>query len=59
MTDGALRAELLCVDTATLPQLITLKYHSLGDAVADLGPVGQIREVFVGFQQYFVRRTRQ
>ncbi|HSH49543.1 MAG TPA: DEAD/DEAH box helicase family protein [Halomonas sp.] len=35
-----------------LPQLIELKYHSLGDAVRELGPAGQIREVFVGFQQH-------
>jgi type I restriction enzyme, R subunit len=40
------------LDTVKLPQLITLKYHSLGDAVADLGPVNRIHEVFVGFQQY-------
>lgn len=35
-----------------LPQLIELKYHSLGDAVRELGTAGQIREVFVGFQQH-------
>ena len=40
------------LDTAKLPQLIELKYHSLGDAVQELGPAGKIREVFVGFQQH-------
>ncbi|WP_019568831.1 EcoAI/FtnUII family type I restriction enzme subunit R [Thioalkalivibrio sp. ALMg13-2] len=40
------------LDTAKLPQLIELKYHSLGDAVHELGPVSSIREVFVDFQQY-------
>jgi type I restriction enzyme R subunit len=38
--------------TDKLPQLIALKYHSLGDAVRELGPAGQIREVFVSFQQH-------
>lgn len=40
------------LDTDKLPQLIALKYHSMGDAVAELGPVNRIREVFVGFQRY-------
>lgn len=40
------------LDTDKLPQLIELKYHSIGDAVTELGPVSDIREVFVGFQQY-------
>ncbi len=40
------------LDTAKLPQLIELKYHSLGDAVHELGPVSNIRDVFVDFQQH-------
>lgn len=40
------------LDTNKLPQLIELKYHSMGDAVKELGPAGKIREVFVGFQQH-------
>lgn len=40
------------LDTDKLPQLIELKYHSVGDAVAELGPPDNIREVFVEFQQY-------
>jgi type I restriction enzyme R subunit len=39
------------LDAERLPQLIELKYHSVADAVAELGPPGGIREVFVGFQQ--------
>jgi type I restriction enzyme R subunit len=40
------------LSTDKLPQLIELKYHSMGDAVRELGPAGRIREVFVGFQQH-------
>lgn len=40
------------LDTDKLPQLIELKYHSMGDAVRELGPAGKIREVFVGFQRH-------
>lgn len=34
-----------------LPQLIELKYHTVRDAVQELGPVANIRNVFVGFQK--------
>lgn len=40
------------LDTDKLPQLIELKYHSMGDAVRELGPAANIREVFVGFQRH-------
>lgn len=40
------------LDTDKLPQLIELKYHSMGDAVKELGPAANIREVFVGFQRH-------
>jgi len=40
------------LDTDKLPQLIELKYHSLGDAIRELGPAGKIREVFIDFQQH-------
>ena len=46
------------LDTAKLPQLFELKYQSLGDAVADLGPAGKIYEVFVGFQQYLYAESQ-
>ncbi|PKM35016.1 MAG: restriction endonuclease subunit R [Gammaproteobacteria bacterium HGW-Gammaproteobacteria-10] len=39
------------LDLEKLPHLIELKYHSLHDAVNELGEVKHIREVFVGFQQ--------
>ena len=39
------------LDPDKLPQLIELKYHTVRDAVRELGPVGNIREVFVGFQR--------
>ena len=40
------------LDPDKLPQLIELKYHSLGDAVQELGAVNSIRQVFVDFQQH-------
>ncbi len=39
------------LDTEKLPALLELKYHSLQDATTELGSVGAIRDVFVGFQQ--------
>ena len=40
------------LDQEKLPNLLELKYHSVGDAVAELGTVGEIRDVFIGFQEY-------
>lgn len=40
------------LDQDKLPQLLELKYHDLRDAVTDLGSVGDIRTVFIGFQEY-------
>ena len=40
------------LDTEKLPDLIELKYNSVGDGVRELGPASQIREVFEGFQQH-------
>jgi len=39
------------LDTDKLPHLIELKYHSLNDAVRELGAATEIRKVFVEFQQ--------
>lgn len=39
------------LDLEKLPQLIELKYHSIRDAVNELGEVKNIRDVFVGFQR--------
>ena len=35
-----------------LPTFIELKYGTPRDAVAELGQVGEIREMFLGFQRY-------
>ena len=40
------------LDDAKLPDLLELKYHSVNDAVATLGTVSEIRELFVGFQKH-------
>ena len=40
------------LDQEKLPDLLTLKYQSVGDAVSELGSVAEIREVFVGFQEH-------
>ena len=34
------------------PSFIDLKYGTPQDAVAELGQVGEIREMFLGFQKY-------
>jgi type I restriction enzyme R subunit len=43
------------LDNEKLPDLLELKYHSINDAVAMLGNVTEIREVFIGFQEYLYR----
>ena len=40
------------LDPDKLPRLIELKYHGIGDAVAELGSPENIREVFVDFQRH-------
>ena len=35
-----------------LKDLLVLKYNSVGDAVSELGTVGEIRDVFIGFQEH-------
>ncbi|MEX1232934.1 MAG: DEAD/DEAH box helicase family protein [Planctomycetaceae bacterium] len=44
------------LDQAKLPQLLKLKYHAVNDAVARLGSVAEIKEVFVGFQKFLYSR---
>jgi type I restriction enzyme, R subunit len=46
------------LDRAKLPQLLELKYHAIRDAVAELGSVGSISEVFIGFQEYLYTRDK-
>ena len=45
------------LDREKLPQLLELKYHSVRDAVEQLGSVKSIGEVFIGFQQYLYDRN--
>lgn len=40
------------LDQEKLPDLLELKYHSMGDAIAELGTVGAIRDAFIGFQAH-------
>ena len=40
------------LDQEKLPGLIQLKYHAVADAVAELGKVSDIRELFTGFQKH-------
>ena len=40
------------LDEEKLPDLLTLKYHTLNDAVRELGDAETIRQTFVGFQRY-------
>jgi type I restriction enzyme, R subunit len=41
-----------------LPHLIELKYHAVADAVAVLGEVSDIKEMFIGFQEHlYVQQT--
>jgi type I restriction enzyme, R subunit len=43
------------LDQAKLPHLLTLKYHAVNDAIAELGNVTEIRAVFIGFQEHLYR----
>ncbi len=40
------------LDGDKLPRLLTLRYHAIGDAVAELGLIPDIRAAFVGFQAH-------
>ena len=44
------------LDDEKLPDLLELKYDAISDAVDQLGNVGKIREVFVGFQKHLYTR---
>lgn len=44
------------LDSEKLPDLLELKYDSIPDAVAQLGNVKDIREMFVGFQEALYRK---
>ncbi len=40
------------LDDEKLPQPIGLKYHTVADAVEELGQVAGIREMFIEFQEH-------
>jgi type I restriction enzyme, R subunit len=46
------------LDRSKLPQLLELKYHAVRDAVAELGSVGSISEIFIGFREYLYTLDR-
>jgi type I restriction enzyme, R subunit len=46
------------LDRDKLPQLLELKYHAIRDAVAVLGDVSTISNVFIDFQQYLYTQSR-
>ena len=40
------------LDQDKLSPLLILRYHAIADAIQELGSTAQIRDVFIGFQQY-------
>ncbi|XKI45014.1 DEAD/DEAH box helicase family protein [Altericista sp. CCNU0014] len=46
------------LDQAKLPHLLTLKYHVVSDALAELGNVAKIRAVFIGFQEHLYAKQQ-
>ena len=46
------------LDKSKLPDLLELKYHAISDAKQELGEIKNIRESFIGFQQYLYRSSR-
>ena len=44
------------LDEEKLPDLLTLKYHAIGDASEMLGSVENIRTTFFNFQKYLYER---
>ena len=47
------------LDQEKLPPLLKLRYrNSIPDAVADLGAVERIRDVFIGFQKFLYQEQR-
>jgi type I restriction enzyme R subunit len=44
------------LSTSKMRSLIELKYHTIGDAVKELGSTAAIRETFIGFQRHLYER---
>jgi len=45
------------LDQAKLPQFLELKYGTMDDAVAKFGSVSDIKELFIGFQEYLYEKV--
>jgi len=45
------------LDVEKLPDLLTLKYQTVHDAVQELGDAVTIRQAFVGFQRYLYQES--
>ena len=43
------------LDQSKLPSFLELKYGGVGDAATEFGSIAEIREMFVGFQQYLYK----
>lgn len=44
------------LSTSKMRSLVELKYHTIGDAVKELGSTAAIREAFIGFQRHLYER---
>ena len=44
------------LDQEKLTPLLRLKYHTINDALPDLGPPEDIRQMFIGFQKYLYQQ---
>ena len=40
------------LDDSKLPELLNLKYKAIADAKRELGAIPEIRDTFIGFQEY-------
>ncbi|MBL1211266.1 hypothetical protein [Geminocystis sp. GBBB08] len=47
------------LDQGKLPKLLELKYHNLNDAVAELGTVKGIKQIFIDFQKYLYSTSEE
>jgi type I restriction enzyme, R subunit len=45
------------LDQEKLPELLTLKYHSIPDAIAEVGNIAKIKTMFIEFQKYLYKKA--
>ena len=45
------------LDEAKLPDLLTLKYKAISDAIRELGGISKIRDTFIGFQKHLYQSS--